>query len=65
MLGVATSVVGLTLSVGVAIHEWLYRHDHPYRSGVSGVLVVLSIAVAAGCVAVLQLSLAHLKEQRK
>ena len=65
MLGVVASGVGLTLSVGVAIHEWLYRHDHPYRSGVSGVLVVLSLAVAAGCVAALQLTLAHVKEQPK
>ena len=54
--------VGLTLSVGVAIHEWIYRHDHPYASGVSGVLVVLALAVAAGCVAALQLSVARMRE---
>ncbi len=39
--------------VGVAIHEWSYRSGHPHRAGVSGLLVVFSLAAAllAGSVA--------------
>ena len=64
MLSVITSVIGLTLSVGVAIHEWLYRQDHPYSSGVSGVLIALSLAVAAGCLAALSLALSRIRDDK-
>lgn len=42
------SVAGTTLCLGVALHEWLYRQQHPHRHGVSTVLIVL--AVGAACV---------------
>jgi hypothetical protein len=38
--------VGCVLALGVALHEWSYHQSHPGRTGVSGVLVVLALAVA-------------------
>jgi hypothetical protein len=48
----ALSVVGAVLCVGVAIHEWNYHDDHPYATGVSGILAVLGFGAALGCAAV-------------
>jgi len=45
------AVVSVTLAAGITIHEWNYRQDHPGREGVSGVLIVLSLAVVGVSVA--------------
>jgi hypothetical protein len=55
-LAFAAALVGLVLSAGVAVHEWLYHQDHPHQTGVSGVLVVLAIAVALGCASVMKIT---------
>jgi len=59
------SVVGAVLAGGVAIHEWLYRQDHKYAPGVSGVLVVLSIAAMLGCIAVADLAWEREQERER
>ena len=59
MTGVRTllfATVGAVMAVGVGIHEWIYHQNHKYAPGVSGLLVVLSIAVALGCLAVADLA---------
>jgi hypothetical protein len=48
--------VGAVLCVGVAVHEWTYHEDHPYATGVSGVLTVAGIGAALGCLAVAALA---------
>jgi hypothetical protein len=55
------AVIGAVLCAGVAVHEWQYHQDHKYATGVSGVLVVLSLGGLAGCLAVAFLAWARLK----
>jgi hypothetical protein len=60
---IVLSVVGAVLSAGVAIHEWMYHQDHKYAPGVSGVLVVLALAVTVACLAIADVALTHQREQ--
>ena len=53
------AVLGAILCVGVAVHEWVYYAGHPYRTGVSGVLVILGFGAALGCIAVAVLASAR------
>lgn len=46
------AIAGAVLCAGVALHEWSYYQDHPHRTGVAGVLVVLALGAALGCAAV-------------
>ncbi len=39
-------LLGLILALYEAVHEWDYQVNHPYRSGPSGALILLSLAVA-------------------
>ena len=52
VVAVCLAVAGAALSVGVAVHEWSYHEDHPGRPGVSGVLTVLGVGAALGCLGV-------------
>ena len=52
VIALLLSIVGAILCAGVAIHEWNYHEDHPFATGVSGVLVVLALGAMLGCVAV-------------
>ena len=45
MTRILLSGLAVSLAAGVALHEWRYYQDHPGRTGVSGVLVVLALAV--------------------
>lgn len=45
LLGAAASIATL-MFLGAAIHELVYRHDHPHAAGPAGVLAVLGIAGA-------------------
>jgi type III secretory pathway component EscS len=51
LIAFIAAIVGLVLSLGVAVHEWQYHTSHKYATGLSGVLVVLSLSVALGCLA--------------
>jgi hypothetical protein len=43
VVAATVAIIGALIFAGVAIHEWNYYQDHPHRTGVSGVLVWLSI----------------------
>ena len=34
---------GALMFAWVALHEWSYREDHPYRSGPAGVIVIAAL----------------------
>ena len=38
------AVIGAVLCAGVAFHEWQYHQDHPFATGVPGVLIALTIS---------------------
>lgn len=63
LLAVASAALGLVVSLGVAFHEWQYGRDHPYRPGVSSVLVALALAAAAGCLAAFLNAWKHYRDQ--
>jgi len=52
------SLIGAVLCAGVAFHEWQYHQDHPFATGVSGVLTVFAIGATLGCLAVAVLAVA-------
>lgn len=52
------ALAGAVLCAGVAVHEWNYHEDHPFATGVSGVLTVLAIGAVLGCFAVAVLAIA-------
>jgi len=58
VIAIVLALAGAALSAGVAVHEWNYHEDHPYATGVSGVLTVLGIGAALGCIAVAVLAFA-------
>jgi hypothetical protein len=49
--------VGAAILAGVFVHEWDYYRGHPYRTGVSGVLMWASAGGFLGCLAVAALAL--------
>lgn len=49
---VALAAVAFLLFVGVAIHEWNYAADHPYRYGPAKVIATGALAGAVLSVAV-------------
>jgi hypothetical protein len=51
------SLVGAAILAGVFVHEWDYYRGHPYRTGVSGVLMWASAGGFLGCLAVAALAL--------
>lgn len=48
ILGIVAAVV----CAGVGVNEWLYYADHPYATGVSGVLTFFAFGSALGFAAV-------------
>ena len=46
------AAVAALLCAGAGIHEWAYYNDHPYATGVSGVVAILGLGAALGCGAV-------------
>ena len=52
------ALIGAAMCAGVAIHEWNYHEDHPFATGVSGVLTLLASGAALGCLAVAALAVA-------
>lgn len=58
VIALVLAVTGAVLCSGVAVHEWSYHEDHPFATGVSGVLTVLSIGATLGCLAVAALVIA-------
>jgi hypothetical protein len=52
VVAVCMAIAGAVVCGGVAIHEWNYHENHPFRTGVSGVLTVLAIGGVLGCLAV-------------
>jgi hypothetical protein len=58
VVAVVLSLAGAALCAGVAVHEWQYHEDHPFATGVSGVLTVFAIGATLGCLAVAVLAVA-------
>jgi hypothetical protein len=58
VVALVLALIGAALCAGVAVHEWQYHEDHPFATGVSGVLTVLSIGATLGCLAVAALAIA-------
>ena len=52
--------LGTLASAWDAFYEYRYWSDHPYRTGVSGILIVLALGAALGCAAVTLLAWAVL-----
>jgi len=63
MRTVSVAIVGVVLALGVAIHEWIYHQNHKFAPGVSGVLVVLALAVACGCFAAADIAYHRMTEK--
>lgn len=51
------SLVGAAILAGVFFHEWAYYRDHPFATGVSGVLMWMSAGGFFGCLGVAALAL--------
>ena len=49
---VILALIGAAACFGTAVHEYFYYQDHPFRTGVSGVLVWLAAGAALGCLVV-------------
>jgi hypothetical protein len=52
------ALAGALLCGWTAVNEWTYYQDHPFRTGVSGVLTVLAVGATLGCLAVAVLAIA-------
>jgi hypothetical protein len=63
VVALVLSLAGAALCAGVAIHEWQYHEDHPFATGVSGVLTVFAIGAMLGYLAVATLALALGRER--
>lgn len=51
-------IVAAVMCAGVGVNEWLYYADHPYATGVSGVMAVFAFGATLGFVAVAMLAFA-------
>lgn len=51
VVALVLGLLGAAVCVGVGLHEYAYYRDHPFRTGVSGVLVWLAAGGALGCLA--------------
>lgn len=51
------ALVGAAIMAGVFLHEWDYYRDHPFATGVSGVLMWMSAGGFFGCLGVAALAL--------
>ena len=59
VVALVLALIGAALCAGVAVHERQYHEDHPFATGVSGVLTVLAIGATLGCLAVAALAIAR------
>lgn len=48
---VVLALAGALLCGWACLNEWAYYRDHPYRTGVSGVLTIGFAGAALGCLA--------------